>query len=108
MVLALGIGANTAIFSVVNAALLHAPRVSRFRPPDSLREWTADERFVMSLLVAFALTRLLEGLIFGVSANDPGTFAGGVAVLGIAALAASLIPARRASSLSPFEALRDE
>jgi predicted permease len=139
---------------------------------DSLREWTADKRFVMVLLAAFAglalllaaagiygvlaysvsqrtreigirmaigatardvlamvvreglilaaigvaiglagafaLTRLLQGLIFGVTATDPWTFGGGIAVLGIAALAASVIPARRASSLSPLEALREE
>ena len=62
----------------------------------------------IGLAGAFALTRLLQGLIFGVTATDPWTFAGGVAVLGIASLAASLIPARRASSLSPLEALRDE
>ncbi len=63
---------------------------------------------VIGLAGAFALTRLLEGLIFGVKATDPWTFAGGVAVLGLASLAASLIPARRASSLSPLEALRQD
>jgi putative ABC transport system permease protein len=57
---------------------------------------------------ALALTRLLQGLIFGVSATDPWTFAGGVVVLGIAATLASLIPARRAAGLEPLAALRDE
>jgi putative ABC transport system permease protein len=57
---------------------------------------------------SLALTRLLQDLIFGVSASDPWTFAGGIAVLGIAATAASLIPARRAASLAPLDALRDE
>jgi predicted permease len=63
---------------------------------------------MVGLAGAFALTRLFEGLIFGVKATDPWTFAGGVAVLGMASLAASLIPARRASSLSPLDALRED
>jgi len=57
---------------------------------------------------AFALTRLLEGLIFGVKASDPLTLAIVVAVLLGAALAASSIPARRAAKVEPVEALRIE
>jgi putative ABC transport system permease protein len=57
---------------------------------------------------ALALTRLLQGLIFGVSVTDPWTFAGGIVVLGLASIAASLIPARRAAGLEPLTALRDE
>jgi predicted permease len=57
---------------------------------------------------ALALTRLLEGLIFGVKATDPWTLAIGVAVLLGAAVAASAIPARRASKVEPLEALRIE
>ncbi len=57
---------------------------------------------------SLALTRLLEGLIFGVKATDPWTLALGVAVLLIAAGAASAIPARRAAHVEPLEALRIE
>jgi putative ABC transport system permease protein len=57
---------------------------------------------------ALALTRLLEGLIFGVKATDPWTLAIGVAVLLGAAIAASAIPARRAAKVEPLEALRIE
>ena len=57
---------------------------------------------------SLALTRLLEGLIFGVKATDPWTLALGIAILLIAAGAASAIPARRAANVEPLEALRIE
>jgi putative ABC transport system permease protein len=57
---------------------------------------------------SLALTRLLEGLIFGVKSTDPWTMVIGVAVLLAAAAAASAIPARRASKVEPLEALRVE
>jgi putative ABC transport system permease protein len=57
---------------------------------------------------AFALTKVLEGLIFGVKVSDPFTLATVVALLLGAALAASLIPARRAAKVEPLEALRIE
>ncbi len=62
----------------------------------------------IGLAGSFALTKVVSGLIFGVSATDPVTFGGCVVMLAIAAAAASLIPARRAASLEPLEALRVE
>jgi putative ABC transport system permease protein len=57
---------------------------------------------------AIALTRLMQGLLYGVSTTDPKVFlAGGLALIGAAALA-SYIPARRAARLAPLDALRDE
>jgi predicted permease len=57
---------------------------------------------------AVALSSLLSALLFGVSPSDPWTYAGAAAILLLVALAASFIPAFRASRISPMTALRAE
>jgi putative ABC transport system permease protein len=55
---------------------------------------------------AIASARLLEKLVFGVSASDPLTLASVAGALMLVALAASLVPAYRASRLDPADVLR--
>jgi predicted permease len=62
----------------------------------------------VGLLSAVAATRVLEASLFGISARDPITFGAAALVLVAAALAAILLPSRRAARLDPVRALRAE
>lgn len=117
LIVALGIGVNSAMFSVLNAAL--------FRPlPVGIRMALGAGRSqvigmvlsevmsvvgvgaVIGLGLAWAATRGLGGLLYGVSTTDPVTFVGVVVVLGAVAFLATLVPARRAARANPVTALR--
>ena len=59
------------------------------------------------IVVALVATRVLRAFLYDVLPSDPATFGAILAVLALAVLAATLIPARRAASVDPSEALRD-
>ncbi len=62
----------------------------------------------IGLAGAFAATRLLSSLLFGVGASDPVTFAAIVLLVSVVAFLAAWLPARRATLVDPMQALRTD
>ncbi len=63
---------------------------------------------MLGLAGALAVTRLLTGLLYEISPWDVGTYLGTIAVLGGAAMLATLLPAIRAATIAPVVALQQE
>jgi ABC-type antimicrobial peptide transport system permease subunit len=57
---------------------------------------------------AFALTRVLKGLLFEVSALDPAALGAACVLMTMIGIVAALIPARRAAGVDPMTVLREE
>ena len=62
----------------------------------------------MGVVLTVAAGRWAASLLFGLKPYDPKTLAAAVVGLGLVAVAASVVPARRAANLDPMAALRDE
>jgi putative ABC transport system permease protein len=60
---------------------------------------------IIGTAAAFGLSRLIESLLFGVTARDPVVFVAVPAVLSVVALIAVWLPALRATRIDPIEAL---
>ncbi|HXE14139.1 MAG TPA: FtsX-like permease family protein, partial [Bryobacteraceae bacterium] len=70
--------------------------------------WLVAAGIIIGLGCSIAAAMLMRGLLFGVRSWDVPTLAGVAVVLAISALLASFIPAHRAASVNPLEALRAE
>ena len=70
--------------------------------------WLAGAGITTGLAGAFALTRVMDSLLFRVSATDAATFAAVALFVAAVALAASYLPAWRATRVDPLVALREE
>jgi ABC-type lipoprotein release transport system permease subunit len=75
-----------------------------------LREasWMSLAGISVGLVAALLLARLVKSMLYGLEPADPVSLAGGAALLIAVGLAASWLPARRAASVEPMEALRHE
>ncbi len=63
---------------------------------------------VVGAAIAWAASRVMTGLVYGVTIHDAGVFAAAPFVLVLAALAATIVPARRAMRVEPVEVMREE
>jgi predicted permease len=75
-----------------------------------LREstWLTLSGIAAGVIAALGCTRLIRSMLYGVTPNDPGTLVAGMVLLLGIAIAATWIPARRAASVQPMDALRHE
>jgi putative ABC transport system permease protein len=88
--------------------VLGAPRAGVFRMVIGQGMKLAATGMVIGILAALGLTRLMSSLLYQVSTGDFEIFTAVAVLLLLLALAASYIPARRATSVEPIVALRYE
>jgi predicted permease len=91
----------------VRAALGATPRaLVRISLRDGMRQTAAG--LAIGAVAALMLTRLMQGMIYGVTTSDPVTFVLALVITGAVAMAASYLPARRAGRVDPASALGAE
>lgn len=87
---------------------LGAPRASAGGLIVKEAAWLAGVGLVIALPATWALGRLIQSQLFGVTPLDAATVAAAAGLLALVGLGASFVPARKASSVDPLEALRAE
>jgi ABC-type antimicrobial peptide transport system permease subunit len=70
--------------------------------------WIALTGFAVGLPLCFAVCRLLRAQLYDLNALDPISFIAAITITLLVVLSAALLPARRAASVNPMEALRSE
>jgi ABC-type antimicrobial peptide transport system permease subunit len=63
---------------------------------------------IIGVVLSLGLAQAIRGFLYGVGALDPVTFLGVPLILGVVALVAALVPARRASRVNPVQALKSD
>jgi predicted permease len=108
------------IFGVISLSVLQRTREIGIRMALGASRSSVQTKFVKQGFIltccgvalgttgAFALTRQIQSLLYGVRSNDPLTYFGAAFIVLIVALGASYFPARRAALVEPVEALRQE
>ncbi len=97
-------GKRTSEFGVRLALGANPGQVSRLVLGEAIRLGAAG--IGVGILATVALTQVMEGLLYGVSARDPLTLFGASAILGVTGLLAAYVPAARATRVDPVESLR--
>jgi predicted permease len=87
---------------------LGARRIDALRLVVGHGAWLAMIGIALGLVASLFFNRLLTGFLFGVGSVDPVTYFAAIALLGAVAMAATYVPASRASRIDPMEALRVE
>lgn len=117
--LAMGLAA-IGVFGVLSYAVEQRTREMGIRlalgaRPSDVRRLVARETAPMvgagvavGLLAAFGLARLARSMLYEIGPNDPATFFGVAITLGLVAVVAALVPARRAARVDPVIAIRNE
>jgi putative ABC transport system permease protein len=98
--------ATSGLYGVISYLVAQRTREVGIRV--ALGAGTGDMGIGVGAAGALGLSRLVESLLYGVSAQDPFTFAALAGLLGCVALVATWLPARRAGRVDPVAAIKSE